>query len=204
MDKKKRLLPFALIALTLALTAAAVVFGMRLHISGLALANVAAETKRIASENELLKTRRNILADDVGSKTDDTDRKNELNKEITKMSGDIKKMKTDSEIATKAAKELKQRAEKVRKTLTKLQNGMNPKKGRSISIEDGELQCPDSIKAGRYIATGDGIVTVIAETGSARASEDLLTIDTGSYTFDLAEGESVEADSGSVTLTELK
>ena len=204
MDKKKRLFLSVTLALTFVLTAAAVFLGIKLHISSLASADVATETANIMAANEQLKTRRNILAGNVESKTDDTERKDALNKEIAEMTGEIATMKTDLSAAEKATKELKNRAAVLNKTLTALNSGMNLKKGKSLSVGERGLQCPVSINPGRYIATGDGIVTIIAATGSARVSEDLLTIDTGSYTFDLADGEGVEADSGNVTLTELK
>ena len=204
MDKQKKLFISVITALTLALTAAAVVFGMNMHVSSLASADVAEETAKLTAENEQLKTRRDILAGDVGAKTDDTERKDALNKEIAEITGEISTMKSDLSTAQKATAELKTRKAAVNRTLAALNNGMNPRKGRSVSIGERALQCPASISAGRYIATGDGILTIIAATGSARVSEDLLSIDTGSYTFDLSEGEAVEADSGSVTLTELK
>lgn len=201
---KQKLFFFAAVLLTLALAALAAISGIKMHISSLASADVAAQTAKITAENEQLKTRRDILAGDVGSKADDTERKDALNKQIAEMTGEIATMKNDLATAEKATAELKTRAAEVNKTLTALQNGMNPKKGQTLSVGETGLRCPLSIPSGRYIATGDGIVTIIAATGAARVSEDLLTIDTGSYTFDIAEGESVEADSGDVTLTELK
>lgn len=204
MNKKKILLFSACGVLTLALTAAAVFFGINLHVSYLASADVAEETAKLESENELSATRRDILKGDVGAKTDDTERKDALNKQIAELTGEISTMKTDLAAAEKATAELKSRAATVKNSLTTLQNGMNLKKGRSVQVGEHGLQCPASINPGRYVATGDGIVTIIAVTGSARVSEDLLAIDTGSYTFDLADGEAVEADSGNVTLTELK
>ena len=204
MDKKKLLLFSVSGVLTLVLTIAAVIFGTNLHTDSIAMADVAEETAKISSENEQLKTRRDILQTDVGSKTDDTERKDALNKQIAEMTGKISTMKTDIATAEKATAELKTRTAEVRKTLTALTKGMNPTRGRTVSVGEHGLRCPASINSGRYVATGDGIITIIAATGSPRVSEDLLAIDTGSYTFDLADGEAVEADSGSVTLTELK
>lgn len=204
MDTKKKLLFSAAVFLTLALTVAAVIFGVNRHIYSLASVEVATETVRITVENEQLKTRRDILAGDVGAKTDDTERKDALNKEIAEITGEISTMKSDLATAEKATGEVKTRTAALKKTLTALQNGMNPKSGRAVSVGERGLQCPASINPGRYIAAGDGIVTIIAANGAARVSEDLLTIDTGTYTFDLADGEAVEADSGNVTLTELK
>ena len=204
MDKKKKLFLSLIIALTLILTAGAAVFGINRHTTLLASGDVATETARIMAENELLKTRRDILAGDVGAKTDDTERKDALNKEIAEMTGEISTMKSDLAAAEKAGKELNTRTTALQKTLTALNSGMNPKKGQSTQVGERGLRCPATIKAGRYIATGDGIITIIAANGSPRVSEDLLTIDTGSYTFDLTDSESVEADSGNVTLTELK
>ena len=204
MDKKKLLFIYIAPVLTLALTVSAMMFGVNMHVSGLASLDVAEMTSEVVSENELLNTRRSILQSEVGSKTDDTDRKNELNKQITEITGEISTMKTDITAAEKSAAELKSKTAAVQKTLTDLKNGMNPKKGRSTEVGESGVMCPYDISIGRYIATGDGILTIIAATGSARVSEDLLSIDTGSYTFDLADGEIVEATGGSVTLTELK
>ena len=204
MDKKKRLFFFITGALTLALTVCAVIFGINCHIRGLALADVTAETARITSENELLTTRRDILQSDVGSKTDDTERKDALNSEIAEKTGEIATMKSNIAAAQKATQRLSIRTAELNNSLTALNKGMNLKKGQSFQVGEMGLRCPTAINSGRYIATGDGIITIIAANGSARVSEDLLSIDTGSYTFDLAEGEYVEADSGNVTLTELK
>lgn len=204
MDKKKLLFFIIVPALTLALTTAAMIFGLNLHTVRLASLNVAEKTTEVVSANELLNTRRSILQSEVGSKTDDTERKNELNKQIAEITGEISTMKSDITAAEKSTAELKSKTAAVQKTLSALNNGMNPKKGRSVEVGANGVMCPYDISAGRYIATGDGIITIIAATGSARVSEDLFSIETGSYTFDLADGEIVEADTGSVTLTELK
>ena len=203
MKKKKLLFSIGAIALTLALTTAAMLYGMDLHTASLASGNIAEEIEKVSSANELLKTRRDILKDDVGSKTDDTEHKDALNKQIAEITGNITTMKSDIEDAEKNTKALKAETDAVRETLTVLTNGMNLTRGKSISVES-EVICPFDIEEGRYIASGDGIITIIANSGSARVSEDLLNIDTGTYTFDLAYGEVVRKTEGSITLTELK
>lgn len=204
MDRKK--LTFLIIdgVLTLALTAASAYFGINRRLSYIASTQAADMTAELASENEQLKTRRDILKNDVGSKTDDTPYKDELNTKIAERTGEITAMKTETETAKKSIEETKSKTEAASKTLNALNAGMNLSRGKSVEVGTGGLQCPDAIGAGRYIAEGDGVLTIIAANGAARVSEDLLTIDTGTYTFDLAEGERVKTNNGSITLTELK
>ena len=190
--------------LTLALTAASAYFGINKRLSYIASTQAADMTAELVSENEQLKTRRDILKNDVGSKTDDTPYKDELNTKIAERTGEITAMKTETETAKKSIEETKSKTEAASKTLNSLNAGMNLSRGKSVEVGTGGLQCPDTIGAGRYIAEGDGVLTIIAANGAARVSEDLLTIDTGTYTFDLAEGERVKTNNGNITLTELK
>ena len=204
MDRKK--LTFLVIdgVLTLALTAASAYFGINKRLSYIASTQAADMTAELVSENEQLKTRRNILKNDVGSKTDDTPYKDELNTKIAERTGEITAMKTETETAKKSIEETKSKTEAASKTLNSLNAGMNLSRGKSVEVGPGGLRCPDTIGAGRYIAEGDGVLTIIAVNGAARVSEDLLTIDTGTYTFDLADGERVKTNNGNITLTELK
>ncbi len=205
MKGKKRVFFMVTGIITLALTAAAMLCGLNMHKNYLASKDISSARSKLVEENKRLENQRDILKKDVGAKTDDTDRKEALNKEITDLTGEIETMKKDIEEAKKTLSEAKSRTIETRKTLDTLQSGMNMTRGSSKQIDNGgSLSCPAAIEPGRYVAEGGGIVTVTAATGSARVSEDLLSIDTGSYTFDLAAGESVSADSGAITLTELK
>ncbi len=205
MNKGKRSFLLIITLLTLIFSSIALIYGTSMHADYIAEENVAKKTAERTDENTRLASRRDILKNDVGSKTDDTDRKNELNKEITEITGEIETMKTDIDTAKNSVPEVKSRTEDARNTLNALNAGMNLSRGEAVPMEEnGILSCPESIKPGRYIAEGDGLLTIFAAAGSARVSEDLLTIDTGTYIFDLAEGERVEAQSGKITLTELK
>ena len=78
------------------------------------------------------------------------------------------------------------------------------KKGRKYTlIANSRYLCPMQVPAGRYVAEGRGLLTVLRTSGRARISQNLTTTYNHSYTFELLDGETIQV-SENVTLTELK
>lgn len=188
-------------AVSIPIIAAAVSAGTAAHSLSLKLAGYGAvgnEIRTYAKENAEIEKKQEKIRNDIF----------ELDSKIREKSGtadyaaslDETKRLLDEAKQTDAA--LDAEIEKKREYLKNSKNISALKRGRTVSVSDETLRCPSQIEAGRYIAEGDGYLLVYSSSNSLRLSEDLKKLDTNSYTFDLAEGESMRV-SGSASVTEL-
>lgn len=74
--------------------------------------------------------------------------------------------------------------------------------GSTKSYTNKKLNVPSDIKAGRYKAEGYGTVMIYTIAGTLQDKQNLSLVDTHSYTFDIASGQSLKID-GTVSLTEI-
>lgn len=203
MDKKQRMFLYITIISAAILTALAVFFGAYCHVRSLSKHGLRIETQKLIEDNKALETRKEFMQSDVNSKTDNTEQKDSLNKLITDTTEKLNKAKSELSSLKSELSSVNDSAKKIKNEYNTLKKGMNPVKGAYKNAENARLMCPAELAVGRYIATGDGIITVISVTGEARISESLHELDTSSYTFDIAAGEELQTR-GSVTITQLK
>ncbi len=74
--------------------------------------------------------------------------------------------------------------------------------GDVITLKTGDYKCPSGIKAGRYTAEGNSKIYFYTIANTLKDKVDLSVIDTHSYSFDIASGESIKVD-GNVTLKKI-
>jgi predicted RNase H-like nuclease (RuvC/YqgF family) len=128
----------------------------------------------------------------------------------------------DSEISsqyleyTKKNEELKSSIEELENQIDELDNQISDMKaelsetssgtasGKTYALNKNEsYTCPEKIPAGRYKATGSGVLRIYSESGKLKNSEDLDVAPGNSFTFTLEEKQKI-AVTGEVTLSELK
>lgn len=203
MDKKQRLFLYITAVSAIFLSAAAIFAGISLHTRSLAMRELKKDTALLVTENEALKTRRDFLYSDVSSKSDNSLQKDTLNKNITNLTEKLAEAKSELSAVSLELNSLNTKNAETNKLCTALSRGMNPVKGAYQNADSTRLMCPAQIRAGRYIVTGSGTITVISPSGAARISENLSEVETNSYTFDLENNEEIETH-GAITITELK
>lgn len=73
--------------------------------------------------------------------------------------------------------------------------------GGKYTLKDDDYKCPSDIPAGKYIAKGSGKLYLKDISNRRKDKADLSTIESNTYTFEIASGESLTVE-GSVELTE--
>ena len=74
--------------------------------------------------------------------------------------------------------------------------------GEKKSYTNIKLNIPSDLKAGRYKAEGKGTVMIYTIAGTLEDKKNLALLDSQSYTFDIASGQSLKIE-GTVTVTEI-
>ena len=74
--------------------------------------------------------------------------------------------------------------------------------GSTKSYTNKKLNVPSDIKAGRYKAEGTGTVMIYTIASTLQDKRNLSLVDTHSYTFDIASGQSVKIE-GTVSIAEI-
>ena len=162
------------------------------------ISDITSSTETVSAESEKLKEQ----IDEVDAELEGRD---DLN-------GHYMEYKKTHDSLTEEITELQSRIESLDKDIEAKRNelgeagnaGVNVKKGKKYSLKGNEsYACPDKIPAGRYIAEGEGQLTVLNSSGAARISQNLSVAYDHTYTFDLSKGEKVQVTED-ITLTELK
>ena len=200
---KKKLFIILLAAFTAAASTAAGIFAFGASAKREAAARLETETTDIKADTETItaeseKIKEQISAGDADLSTRDTvngyymeykKTHDSLTEEISSLQSKIEQLDRDIE---------------AKKSETGVSDTGETKKGKKYSLSAGEsYSCPDKIPAGRYIAEGEGQLTVLNSSGAARISQNLTVAYDHTYTFDLSKGEKVRV-SEDITLTELK
>ena len=74
--------------------------------------------------------------------------------------------------------------------------------GEKKSYTNVKLNIPSDLKAGRYKAEGKGTVMIYTIAGTLEDKKNLALLDSQSYTFDIASGQSLKIE-GTVSVTEI-
>lgn len=155
------------------------------------------KTREAVSVNEQLEAQ----LEDIDTKLSDKETENnyymENYDEQQKLQEEITDLKNRS---AQLDEEISQKREKA-DSIGSLTSG---KTGAQYPLDGGKkYTVPQSVPKGRYIAKGQGTITVLSPSGTARLSQNLDVAPGHSHTFDLYEKETITT-TGDVMLTEIK
>lgn len=134
--------------------------------------------KQLLSDND----KYDILINENGLKTSEIDSLIEEYDSYTLKLDELKENETslDDQIITKKS------------YIEQLDQISVPVTGEKKTFSAGEYKCPSQIPAGRYMIEGSGYFYIYSIANTASLKENLSTIDTHSFVFDIAEGESIK------------
>ena len=200
---KKKLFIILLAAFTAAASTAAGIFAFGAGAKREAAARLETETTDIKADTETItaeseKIKEQISAVDADLSTRDT------------VNGYYMEYKKTHDSLTEEISSLQSKIEQLDRDIEAKKSEMGnadtgeTKKGKKYSLSAGEsYSCPDKIPAGRYVAEGEGQLTVLNSAGRARISQNLSVAYDHTYTFDISKGEKIRV-SEDITLTGLK
>lgn len=161
------------------------------------------ELNSLLEDNKQLEKKKNELKNSLTETEQDIESKNEISVEAQEYETQRERLQQELDAANKTLTDLDTSIQKKKEYIEQSGNIKNPTRGRSVTASSKTLDCPDDISKGRYIAEGRGNLLVYNSSNKLRLSENLSTIDTNSFTFDIAEGESVKVTE-TVTFTTLR
>lgn len=138
------------------------------------------ERKRLLSDND----KYDITINENGLKTSEID---SLIEEYENYVNKIEELKTTDNDLLNQINTKKMYVEKLAKMV-------NPVTGEKRTLAAGEYKCPSQLPAGRYILEGNGYFYIYSIANTASLKENLSTIDTHSFVFDIREGETLKLD----------
>lgn len=123
--------------------------------------------------------------------------------EVTSLNNELDSYNADLENAKQKNSELNSQIAEKQEYLDNLSSiGSESGEGDSRELKDGEYKCPADLKSGRYRAEGEGTLYVYNIANDLTVRENLSTIDSHSYEFELSSGEKIKIE-GTLTLTPL-
>lgn len=200
---KKKIIVIAIAFAVLAAAAAAGFFAHNHWTAREAKAEFKKELETMLEENKQLEKKKTELKNALAQTEQSIESKNEISAEAEEYETQLERLKEELNEVNRTLTELDESIQKKKEYIEQADNIKNPTKGRSFSASDKTLNCTEDIAAGRYIAEGRGNLLIYNSSNKLRISENLSAIDTNSFTFDIAEGESVRVTE-SVTFTTLK
>lgn len=124
-----------------------------------------------------------------------------LVEEIEALYNEIKDYETDIERATAKDAELDTALAEKQSYLEGLGEISNKTEGGKYELKDNDYKCPSDLPVGKYIAHGTGKIYLKDISNRRKDKVDLSTLESNSYAFELAAGESITVE-GTVDLTE--
>ena len=124
-----------------------------------------------------------------------------LRSEIEALKKSIEDYDSDIERATEKDAELDKEIEQKQDYLDGLSEISPDTPGGKYKLRDGDYKCPSDIPAGKYLAKGTGKLYIKDIANRRKDKADLATIESNSYTFEIAAGESLTAE-GEIEITE--
>ncbi len=161
------------------------------------------ELNDMKEENKQLEKEKRELKNSVSETERNIESKNEIAVEAEEYQTQLDALESELGEANRMLTEMDESIRKKKEYIGQADKIKNQKRGRSFTAYNKTLECDDDIQSGRYIAEGSGNLLIYNSSGTLRISENLSTIDTNSFTFDIADGESVKV-TDSVTFTTLK
>ncbi len=200
---KKKLFIILLAAFTAAASTAAGIFAFGASTKREAAAQLETETTDIKADTETITAESEKIKEQISAVDADLSTRNTVN-------GYYMEYKKTHDSLTEEISSLQSKIEQLdrdieaKKSETGDSDTGETKKGKKYSLSAGEsYSCPDKIPAGRYVAEGEGQLTVLNSAGRARISQNLSVAYDHTYTFDISKSEKIRV-SEDITLTELK
>lgn len=138
------------------------------------------ERKQLLADNE----KYDVIINENGLKTSEID---SLTKEYENYRKKIEELKnTDNDLLNQINTK--------KMYIDQLEKIVNPVTGEKRTLSAGEYKCPSQLPAGRYMLEGTGYFYIYSIANTAILKEDLSTIDTHSFVFDVREGETLKID----------
>lgn len=200
---KKTIITIVIAVFVVTASVSAGIFAHRFSASHEAKLTYTNELDTLLKENKELEAKRNELKNSVTETEQDIESKNEISIEEQEYETQLERLQQELDAANRTLTELDTSIQKKKEYIEQSGNIKSPTRGRSVTASSKTLDCPDDIAKGRYIAEGSGNLLVYNSSNKLRISENLSTIDTNSFTFDIDEGESVKVTE-TVTFTTLK
>ncbi len=123
--------------------------------------------------------------------------------EVTSLNSELDSYNADLENARQRNSELNSQLTEKQEYLDNLSSiGTDSAEGEARELKDGEYKCPADLKSGRYRAEGEGTIYVYNIANSLTVRENLSTIDSHSYEFEISSGEKIKIE-GEVSITPL-
>lgn len=200
---KKKLYITICSAAALAAAIAFFILGFHINTSSIASQTLTDKTDALKKDTENINSEIESISSEIEALEPFLSDKDNVNKyyveykdknlELKTRLQDLKNMSSELDASIEAKQKEKTDSELENKT-----QGMSYKLRANRSYS-----CPQDIPPARYIAKGSGTIVVYTASKTARETENLDVAYDNSYTFNLADKESVRT-TGSVTLTELK
>jgi flagellar basal body-associated protein FliL len=201
-QKKKLIIICIVCAVVLSLAVCAGFFAHNHALKTQAKNDFQNELSRFETENYKLEKKRSELKDSVSETELDIENKNEIGREAEEYAAQLDSVSQELEEASQNLEKLNTSIEKKQEYIKQAGSIKSPNEGEIFSVSSETLSCPSDIAAGRYIAEGSGNLLIYSTANKLRISENLTSIETNSFTFDIVKGESVKV-TDSITFTEL-
>lgn len=205
MNKKKFMLSAVLpIALSLILGASLLIYSGTHVMPSQIRAAASAKKSALSARAERLKADNRELADEIeglekelGQYREALDNINSQNERLNDYNAQIDEQSAAIDAVNA---EIKERSE----LLASIAELPAETEGSEKKLGEGEYKCPSDIAAGRYEIKGDATVYLYSLANTLSKKENLATLDTHSFRLEIASGEQLKVEGGSVTLTEIK
>lgn len=204
MTRKKIILTIALpVALSIAAGCTILAFHNSIGIKSNAYSLVAKEKSDMSSAISSLNEEKKQLEEDQSEYDKILNDNYTLINEVDSLYDQVELYNTDIENAKSQNEELNSQLESKQAYLDSLEQIPESSEGNKVKLKEGEHKCPSDIKAGRYKAEGTGKLYLYNIAGSLKTGvKDLSTIDSNTFTFDIASGEKIKVE-GDISITEI-
>lgn len=203
MSKKRFILTVVLpVCISLLIGILIIVLNNNFILNSRAIAIVASEKSNFNSQISELKKERDKLEGEIADYDKTLADNSLLTEEVEALKSELEHYVSDVDAAKARSEKLKVQITEKKTYLDSLSKIESETEGDSLKLSDGEYKCPSELPSGRYKAEGTGKLYRYSISNSLTLKEDLSTIDTHSYTFDLEAGETIKIE-GTLTLTEL-
>lgn len=146
-----------------------------------------------SSINKLIDERKKLLSDN--DQYDITINENGLKtSEIDSLIEEYKQYNSKLEELQQTYNEMNNQINTKKAYVEQLEKISNSVSGEKQTLKAGEYKCPSQLSAGRYIIEGTGYFYIYSIANTASLKENLSTIDTHSFVFDIREGETLKLD----------
>ncbi|MGN0181826.1 MAG: hypothetical protein ACI4DP_05365 [Candidatus Ornithomonoglobus sp.] len=205
MNRKKFILTIVMpVVISMLIGAIIIIFSNSFIIPPKARAVAGAEKSRLNTEMAALQKQKEAMENDIATYNNDIANKENLLAEIQERQSTLEDYKSELEETKAKIAEIDKQIEEKNNILNTLSDIKEETEGEAKVLEKGEYKCPADIAAGRYIIEGDAKIYLYSIANTLSKKEDLSTLDTHSFKFEITSGESLKIEGGEVTLKSIE